>query len=282
MFGRIIAAWESAQIRGTKRKAEEALQRATDAPRTLPKAQHLNILRALTRSQGAVQNDRIPAQCLIEPKVAELEDGELVPERLCEIDTKDEARGETLPYAQIAADGTLKFRKSGHFVGSEPANSEEYGRKFRVFALLWEMLRLQYPTKPQLKYISTDTWDDHVDYILGETVVGVKIRLPGSTMAYSPTWAIVMEYDFQVRKEVYRLVNGTGCSIVEALPVARKDSEIRQRYFHDPTSLAAGTAAAHMAMASSSSSSQSPRIATANQDGPAGQYAAELQRLRTL
>ena len=49
MVGRVVAAWESAQIRGTKRKAEEALQRATDAPRTLPRAQHLSIIRAFSR-----------------------------------------------------------------------------------------------------------------------------------------------------------------------------------------------------------------------------------------
>ena len=93
------------------------------------------------------------------------------------------------------------------------------------------MLRLQYPTKPQLKDITINTWDDHIDYILGDTVLGVRVGIPGTSRQYAPSWAIIMDYDFHVRKEVYRLVNETGCSIVEALPVARKDLEIRQRYF---------------------------------------------------
>ena len=91
---RILTAWEAAQVRGQKRKAEEAEQRAHDAPRPLSQKQHNELLEAHEKVHGEVSDMKIPAKLLVDATLAQLEDGQLVAPLLSEIVPKREALGE--------------------------------------------------------------------------------------------------------------------------------------------------------------------------------------------
>ena len=64
LVSRIISAWEAAAIRGRRRNHEEAEQRISGLPWTLPKSTHLELRRAYNRvhnplNKAGVSGDRL-------------------------------------------------------------------------------------------------------------------------------------------------------------------------------------------------------------------------------
>ena len=52
----------------------------------------------------------------------------------------------------------------------------------------------------------------HMNFILGEDVLGSRVTLPGSTMVYATACHTILEYEFQLRNVAMRLVNYKGLS----------------------------------------------------------------------
>ena len=76
----------------------------------------------------------------------------------------------------------------------------------------------------------------------------------------------------------------TGISIVEGLAMPRKDSDVRQKFFKDPPSLAAGAVAAQMALAGTTSSpgaaSSTTQPQTQGLESALQRSQAEVEKLR--
>ena len=90
----IIAAWESANKRGEKRRGADAEQQAGDQPRKLPKKEHQQLIRAYNDINVGHELKPIdtPAECWVEASIDQLGDGELEAERLTEAANKLEAK----------------------------------------------------------------------------------------------------------------------------------------------------------------------------------------------
>ena len=84
-----LAAWDACIKRGIKRRLEEAEQRVGDLPRRLPRKTHLELERAYAEAHSVELDDKeTPADCSVETKLSQLEDGALVAERLSEAAAK--------------------------------------------------------------------------------------------------------------------------------------------------------------------------------------------------
>ena len=174
IIARILTAWEAAQVRGQKRKAEEAEQRAHDAPRPLTQKQHHELLEAHEKVHGEISDVTTPAKFLVDATMAQLEDGQLVAPLLSEIVSKREALGrrpssstavQVLPGNMgitVAADGALKAIKN--FVMEVPlaTNPEECRHRFDLISVLWELICLQFPNRAVLVGLSDKSWRGHV------------------------------------------------------------------------------------------------------------------------
>ena len=157
IIARILTAWEAAQVRGQKRKAKEAEQRAHDAPRPLTQKQHNELLEAHEQVHGGISDVKTPAKFLVDATMAQLEDGQLVAPLLSEIVSKREALGrrpssstavQVLPGNMgitVAADGALKATKNVVMDVPLPTNPEEYRHRFDLMSVLWELICLQFP-----------------------------------------------------------------------------------------------------------------------------------------
>ena len=132
---KVCNAWESATVRGRKRKEEEADQRVSDLPRKLPKAGHTELRKAFTARHRELDEKHTPHPAYIEAKLKELEDGELRCEHLTEVISLADDAGEDVNMGVATmTDGVLKVRKSGVPEGSAPGNSEQFRHKIKITA----------------------------------------------------------------------------------------------------------------------------------------------------
>ena len=136
---KVCNAWESATVRGRKRKEEEETdQRVGDLPRKLPKSDHTELRKAFTARHRQLEDRHTPHPAYIEAKLKELEDGELKCETLSEvISLADDTGGDGNMGIESSADGVLKIRKSGIPKGSPPVNAEQFRQKTKVIAHWW-------------------------------------------------------------------------------------------------------------------------------------------------
>ena len=243
MVARLLAVWDAAGKRAAKLKEEEASQRAGDLPRHLPKGKHLEIVRAFASAHRELKDKECPAPSYLDWRFEQVEDGELKAESLAEVVNKEEAQDEDWGGARVSPDGHIKLVK-GRSSGKAPESPEALRAKIRLMGVAWEFVRLKFPARPYLKGLSSETWGDHVEWLLGEDVYGNTVKDSSGSISYRPSWATILELDFRVRKKAYHSVNTSGATLAAALEAARNDTALLQKYFITPISLAAGAEAA--------------------------------------
>ena len=222
VVSRILDSWETAKIRGQKKKEVEADQRVNDMPRRLSKNDHLELLRSFNRLHKELLENQVPAACLVEAFLDQIEDGEMVAVRLSSVPAKDEVKEDELGTARITPDGAIKFGKSVTATVPMPPNSEALRKRMKFLARAWELARIKVPTKPAIQDLAMTDWDDRVEWILGDEVYGVEVVTADRKTSFSATWIQVLEYEYQLRKKAADLVNVGKLSIKEALEAARK------------------------------------------------------------
>ena len=244
---KVVTAWHAAAQRVERRQAEEADRRVAELPRTLPKAQHLELERAFASTHRELPEREAPAKSYIEWRLEQVEDGELLAEQLKEVISKEEDLHD--PWSvKMRSDGTLQLKR-GRVESVPPETPEDLRRKFRIMAAAWEYVRLKHSSKAYLEGLGPEIWQEYVEWLLGEEVYQNGARNEKDEVIYRPSWATLLTYDFQVRRKALRDVNaGRIASIAEALRKARGDEVTRSKYFLTPVSLAAGAAVAREAM----------------------------------
>ena len=231
---RLTLAWEAAVAQKDARKKEEAEARIGGLNRVLTKSKHTTMRRAYEKAHEELEAPDAPSPAYIEMRLEQIEDGELEAEKLEAVTSKSEA-----PNSRT---------KSGKApTSSTPSTPEELRHKFKVMARMWEYIRLRNPTKPFLLHLCENVWDKHVEWLLGRTVLGQEVSDPVSGTIIRPSWDVVLDYEHQVRKRAYKLVNDGDFTIRDALSEARHDQSIYARYFQGPTTVQAGIMAARQA-----------------------------------
>ena len=263
MVARLMSVWEAANKRGEKRRVEEAERKVGDLPRVLPKARHLELLRAYEAAHRELKDKDIPAPSYIEVRLEQLEEGEMVAEPLTEVICRDEAREDGWGAAKIMTDGTLKLQKASRGEAKPPRSSEELRQRIKVMGIAWEFIRLRFPTKPFLVGLDAYTWTDHVEWLLGDEVYGMSVKDHLGEVIFRPAWHTLLTFELESRKAAYKLVNIKGSTLVQALVDTRKDTGLLQRHFITPTAMAVGADAARAASGSAASSSRPAALSNA-------------------
>ena len=116
---------------------------------------------------------------------------------------------------------------------------------------------MEQPARDVIANLGRDDWNDHLEFILGDKVLGRQSRAADGSHVYRAPWSLVLELEYQIRKQACYLLNTTDPQLTmgAALKNARGDRDIIEEHFLTPMSLAAGTEAA---LAASSGSRQRP------------------------
>jgi hypothetical protein len=217
LMARLLACWETASKRSEVQKREEAEQHVSGMPRTLKHSQHLELRNAYAAAFQPLEEKECLAPGLIEAKLEQLEDGELLVESLQDIVSKERSNSEGSQEIRIDSDGRIKVRK-GKVTGSPPQDPEELRQKLRLIGRMWSFVKLQHPNRSFLSDYNEQAWADYADWLLGEKKVWrYEIKSSDSNYSHRASWNTLLSLDFQVRKYAYQLVFAKDISLNKAL-----------------------------------------------------------------
>ena len=229
---RVVDAWEGARARIAEKRRLDAEQRASRQPVTLPASDLVRIRSSFEKAHGRKTDAEFPSDSLLERRLQEVELGDLRAENLQDVVSRAEQTNDPAG-AILQKDGTLRMRKGLERVPL-PADSEALRQRVMVLAASYEVARTRNPSKTWLKRLQAADWFEHLAYVLGPRVYGLKVT-GGS--GRSPAWATVLTYEQELRTEALRLVVHEGFELKTALVAARKDTELREMHFVSPTLL---------------------------------------------
>jgi hypothetical protein len=130
--------------------------------------------------------------------------------------------------ALVDTTGCIRVKRQAK-KGKMPRSAEELRRKLLLLSTAHTCMLYRNPGRSYLSTTSADAWLAHVNFILGEEVAFMTVPLS----AVVP-WQLVLNWEFQVRKEAYRLVCFEQTDLAEALVTARHDTQLKQLHWLTP------------------------------------------------
>ena len=244
MLAKVLSLWDITVQRGKKRKAEDAELKVGDVPRRLSKMSHLALLRSYNEIHEELAEDEVPGPRWLEIRLDQMENGEIVPEKLSEVITwEEEAPGEGFGL-QFRPDGTLRSARTSTAKGIMPSNPEELRQKYELSLRHWEFLRLRLPDHQLLSGYKMEIWESHVKWLLGKRVYKKEVRSDKNEFVYRPSWELLLGFEYEVRKKACWAINVKAKTLAEALLLARDHQSTYVDHFSTPFSMAAGEASA--------------------------------------
>lgn len=232
---KLVSAWNLAKDLAAKEKELFAESKILGAPRILQHSERQAMVHAVETAYGRLQESEIPANEYIAVKLEEVENGEPIASPLDEIVSKQEKNTSSLQ-TSLDADGHLRVTKvKGK--GKMPESTEDYRRVMKIEGVTWLCLAAKFKSKAWLQDLRLSDFNRFVEYILGERVNGIKTSVNGTTQPLRPSWNIVLDYEYKLRKEAFKLVVRGKYTLKEALETVVKDSELKESFFVTPLTL---------------------------------------------
>lgn len=232
-LAKLVDSWDSASKRRESIDQVQADQKASRLPITLSRSQHITLRQRYETEFGRTQDKCWPCQHLIEKRFEEVEEGESKADPLSDVASAEEVAEDVIG-AVMDKDGAIRMKKVARTVPL-PGCSESLRTRIRILGITYHLASYKHSSRLWLATTSPDIWRDHVDYVLGDDIHGFSIQAAGFTVTVP--WDVVLSYEFQIRKQACRLVMFENMDIATALVKARKDTEVKEKYFSTPVSL---------------------------------------------
>ena len=233
----VVTAWETAQEYVSKEIELRAESKVLGQPRILQVHERQAMVRAVERIYGVLSEGETPSTDYLSIKAEETEANEPTASALDEILSKKEATTSQIQSSLDSAGHIKVVRTKGK--GRMPTNTEEYRKLLKVETYAWLCMASRYRAKQWLHGLTADPFNKFVEYILGDRVNNLQI--PGSSPEQSvrlkPDWAIVLAYEFKLRKEAMKLVVHEGHTLADALGAVTRDADLKEAYFTTPMAL---------------------------------------------
>ena len=261
---KVMTAWEMASKRLASRQDEEAKSATLVgmssgfSSKPVHKSEFLELGRHLEKVVGERESYELPAKAYYEMRLQQVEEGEWKAETLRQVLSQDED-GDTEPWGNLTVTpgGELRARRVSKEVPL-PADPEALRYRYRLMALHWEHIRMKFPSRPALVGYNPDIWARHVEWLLSPEIAKSSIRDRAHGFSISPSWELVLEYEYVLRKRAMKLLNDfPNLSLGDALRRAKEDDRLFQRHFITPSSQEASIVAAQGVRQSPAQSSSS-------------------------
>lgn len=235
----LVDSWEASKVRMEVRHKAEAEASTSNVPIAVNKVEVFDLRKRFERVFYKLEDKVAPASSTLELLFDEVENGEFKVRYLVQFLSRDDAEVDPLG-AMIDRTGVVKIRK-GYGETTEPKTPEEFRHRLKVLGHAYMMCGLKYPHRPVLQDLEPQDFAILADYLLGDQVMGLRSTDEEGKVVSAPTLKLVLSYEHQIRKEVTKKMN-EGTTMKTALEQARKDVNIKERYFITPASMNALTA----------------------------------------
>ena len=226
----ILSAW----IVASQRSVEQARLTTESKLLRLPTIMSRTTLTALRQRYqdefGRVPDTIWPCAALIEHRMEEIEDGDIVATPLGEIIAVDRCADETTTISEVGS--SVKVRKSPKAI-APPATTEEFRCRFRTLAISYVLASYKHSSRLWLRTATMANWQIFVEYVLSDEVGNYALDTEGISIRAS--WSTTLSYEFQMRKLICRKIQFDMMDFATAMREAMQDLTIKERYFITPT-----------------------------------------------
>eukprot|EP00435_Cladocopium_sp_Y103_P073986 s172_g46.t1 len=236
----IVAAWETAKEFVAKEIELRAEAKVLGQPKILQSHERQSMIRAIERVHGALGESETPSADYLALKSEETELNEPTAAPLDEIISRKDTSSAQIQ-STVDSSGHLRVTRTKS-KAKMPATTEEYRKVMRVAMFSWLAMSARYKAKNWLQGLEAADFNKFVDFILGERVLGIQIPSAtgdGSQQRVRPDWAIVLAFEYKLRKEAMRLVTHENHTLSNALRAVIKDADLKEAFFTTPVALRA-------------------------------------------
>ena len=253
----LVDAWESATLRVAVRNQAVSEAKVSALPRAVPKVETSNLKEKFEAVHNIKLEDRAtPAPSTLEQMFEQIEQGELKNMSIVQFVSREDAEAEILGATIDKSTGNLKVKK-GYGECAKPTTPEEFRARANVMANTYLMAQIKYPQKALLKGLRRRDFQEYVNYLMGDSVLGLQARDQHGQVVSAPSFELALSYDFQLRRLAVRLAN-EGATFAQALRQARDDLPTKERYFLTPNACAPVACATNAASRSRSPPQRTP------------------------
>lgn len=230
----IMAAWESAATYKDTKDKSEAEDRLLGRPKRRKLATFLQIKKKFVGLHGEIDQAYVPARGLVELIGYQLEEGDFTALALDEVPSYEEAgpEDETLT-SMFGRDMVIKFKKNQKMRNPAPSDPESLRKRLRILGHANMFTSIKHPNHEVFEDLSKDIWSDYSDWPGSSKVFGMEVRSDRGEKVKSPSWPLVLNYDFQIRKKMASLMVTENMPIGRALKTAQTDQDIRNEHFQN-------------------------------------------------
>eukprot|EP00438_Fugacium_kawagutii_P021416 Skav230574 [mRNA] locus=scaffold971:156334:157617:- [translate_table: standard] len=232
----IVDAWNASKTRMVVRHQAEAEASAAKLPPPVNRTELQDLKVRFEQMHYRLEDKVTPASGTIEQLCEQVDAGEWKNMSLIQFMSRDDQDTEPLA-ATIDKGGSVKIKK-GFGESKPPKDAEELRQKLKLVCHCYLFMQLKYPNREVLRGLHPHHWNLYAGYLLGEHVMGLKSTSPSGEVVSSPGLALVLTYEYQVRKYMMKKVND-GMTMVDAMEEAMKDTTTKERYFLTPAALGA-------------------------------------------
>jgi hypothetical protein len=238
----LVAAWDLCQASSKKDIELRTESRVTGLSRHVPVNDRLAMRKILENKAGKLPDDEIPGTGYLTFKLEEVESNDPKASPLEDIAHLEHSMDTDLTIGLDSAGAFRTVRKKSKV--DVPLSPEHYRKRMRVECNLWMMVSSKFSSRAWLQTFCKGPFEGFVDYVLGKHVwdLGQSHNTDGAGTTAgipSPSWELVLAYEFAMRKAAFRRVREDGCTLTVAMTEVIKDQELRSLYFLSPLLLSA-------------------------------------------
>lgn len=240
-FAQLYLAWQSASKRIKVQDEMDAVSSVHKEPKPVP-AQELQSLRTKFEDQFyKMKETEIPARGSLEDLFEQLDGGELRPMALRHFGSKADDEDVEVRSLQLGKAGQVKIKRN-KVETAAPATLEELRAKVVLMANHYLFAKFRYPNKQSLQKINPFTFLDYLGYLTGKHVAQLESLTVDGVTLHKPSVKLLINYEYQMRKEVTDEINQGGC-MADSLSQVVKNSDIRERHFSTPLAVSSAVQA---------------------------------------
>ena len=132
----------------------------------------------------------------------------------------------------------LKTRQKGQL----PQTTEEFRAQLNVEGNTWILLSAKFRNRIFFRDLTPATWDKYTSYMLGEKVYLMTIPTSSGKgrsgqVPIRPPWAILLSYEYELRKEAVKRAYHNNRSLDETLTDVVACAQLKEQFFTSPIAL---------------------------------------------
>ena len=240
-FAQIYLAWQAAAKRIKVQDEMDAESSAHKEPKDVQLQEMQFLKQRFEQEYYKMKETEVPAKSSMEDLFEQLDNGELRPMGLRHFGSKADNEDAEVGSLQLGKAGQVKIRRS-RVETPTPATLEDLRSKVVLMANHYIFAKFRYPNKQILQKLNPFTFLDYLGYLTGKHVAQMETQTVDGVVLHKPSVHLLLNYEFQMRKEVVEEVNQGKCMAAELQRIT-KNSDVRERHFSTPLAVSSASQA---------------------------------------